>query len=192
MLREDILAGATELLEQSGTEDAITLRAVGRQVGISANAIYAHFPDREAILEAVVEAAFVDLYAAVSAAGEGVADPVARLRAHCTGYLAFAEERPGRYQVLFGRNRSFDSIPKADSVRTMIGGKAFGILVEGIENCVAAGRSASLDPVADATTLWIGLHGYATLRLTVPYFPWPADHAMLDTLLGRLAQTTER
>lgn len=192
MLREDILTGATELLEQTGTEDAITLRAVAREVGISANAIYAHFPHREAVLEAVVEAAFVDLYAAVSAAGEGVADPVARLRAHCAGYLAFAEERPGRYQVLFGRNRSSEGIPKADSVRTMIGGKAFAILVEGIEQCVAAGRSTSRDPVADATALWIGLHGYATLRLTVPYFPWPADDTMLDTLLSRLARTPER
>ncbi|GAA5155618.1 hypothetical protein GCM10023321_29430 [Pseudonocardia eucalypti] len=189
-MREDILTGASELLERSGSEDAITLRAVAREVGISANAIYAHFPHREAILEAVVEEAFVDLYTAVSGAGVGVTDPTARLRAHCAGYLAFAEQRPGRYQVLFGRNRSADGIPKADSVRTMIGGKAFGILVEGIEDCAAAGQSASHDPVADATALWVGLHGYATLRLTVPYFPWPADDSMLDTLLTRMARTT--
>ena len=35
-LRADIVAGATQLLEDTGSEDAVTLRAVARQVGISA------------------------------------------------------------------------------------------------------------------------------------------------------------
>jgi AcrR family transcriptional regulator len=38
-LRADILAAATRLLEQTGSEEAVTLRAVARQVGISAPSI---------------------------------------------------------------------------------------------------------------------------------------------------------
>lgn len=48
-LRAEILAGATQLLEDSGSEEAVTLRAIARQIGISAPSIYSHFPDREAL-----------------------------------------------------------------------------------------------------------------------------------------------
>ena len=57
-LRAEILEGATALLEQNGSEEAVTLRAVARQVGISAPSIYSHFPDREAIVDAIVDGAF--------------------------------------------------------------------------------------------------------------------------------------
>ena len=64
-LRADILAGATELLERTGSEEAVTLRAVARQIGISAPSIYPHFPDRDAIVDAIVDDAFGDFNAAI-------------------------------------------------------------------------------------------------------------------------------
>ena len=60
-LREDILAAATALLDELGTEEAVTLRAVARRAGITAPSIYSHFPDRQAILLAVVRDAFTEL-----------------------------------------------------------------------------------------------------------------------------------
>ena len=77
-LRADILAGATELLERSGSEEAVTLRAVARQVGISAPSIYTHFADREAIVEAIVDSAFADFNAAINSAVEAGSGPLAR------------------------------------------------------------------------------------------------------------------
>jgi AcrR family transcriptional regulator len=187
-LRDDIVAAATELLEEAGNEDAVTLRAVARRIGISAPAIYAHFADREAILEAVVDDAFADLFAALTAAIDAQTDPVARLRASCLAYWQFAEERRGRFHVLFARKRIMtEGIPKAESVATMIGAESFGTLITGIEGCVTAGYSHSDNPVRDATLLWIGLHGYATLRATVPYFPWPDPETLLNDLLHRNA-----
>src|ERR1700740_1136871 len=106
-LRAETPAGATELLEQTGSEEAVTLRAVARQVGISAPSIYSHFPDREAIVDAIVDGAFSDFNAAIKAAsdaadaaGEG---PRARVGAGGAAYLRFASERPNRYQLLFER-----------------------------------------------------------------------------------------
>ncbi|WP_037075443.1 TetR/AcrR family transcriptional regulator [Pseudonocardia spinosispora] len=190
-LRDDIQAAATELLEETGNEDAVTLRAVARRIGITAPAIYSHFPDRESILEAVVDAAFDDLYVAVSTAVAAQTDPVDQLRGACEAYLEFAEEQSGRYHVLFDRRRTLTTgIAKADSVHTMVGAEAFATLITGIENCVAAGRSSSNDPVRDATALWIALHGYATLRTNVPYFPWSEDDDTLENLVHRLARLT--
>ncbi len=69
-LRADILAGATELLEQTGSEEAVTLRAVARQVG-HLSAVDLHpFPDREAIVDAIVDSAFADFNDAIDAAIE--------------------------------------------------------------------------------------------------------------------------
>ena len=95
-LRADILAGATQLLEQTGSEEAVTLRAVARQVGISAPSIYPHFPDREAIVDAIVNDAFSDFNSAITDAADAASGPVARLRAGCAAYLLFAAERPQR------------------------------------------------------------------------------------------------
>jgi len=64
-LTEDIVTGALALIERSGSDEAVTLRAVAREVGISAPSIYAHFADREAIVMAVVMRVFGELAGAI-------------------------------------------------------------------------------------------------------------------------------
>jgi len=186
-LRDDILAAATALLERTGNEEAITLRAVAREVGISAPSIYLHFPDREAILEAVVDGAFADFNAAiedaVNAAIAAGAGPRERVRAGCAAYLRVAAERPNRYKLLFERQYR---IGGGDLPDVQIEG--FDLLVRSIQDCVAAGISASTDPARDATAIWLALHGYATLPARLPMFPWPESDALFDRIVDGLAQ----
>jgi AcrR family transcriptional regulator len=190
-LRADILAGATDLLEQTGSEEAVTLRAVARQVGISAPSIYSHFPDREAIVDAIVDGAFADFNAAISdasnAATEAGQDPLARLRAGCAAYLRFAAERPNRYQLLFQR-RDFlgDGPPRVPALRS----ESFELLISSVRACVEAGISDSADPQLAATAIWVALHGLATLRPHTPAFAWPETGALLDRIIDGLAEIT--
>lgn len=183
-LREQIVAAATAVLEESGTEDAVTLRGVARRAGISAPSIYDHFPDREAIVNAVVADAFADLDRALEAATDGETDPGRRLRLLCEAYLAFAERAPHRYRVAFGRHRrtGTGSLPADTPLSGLSGGQAFGRLVA----AVAAQTTAGADPQLDATALWVALHGYASLSASVPAFPWPDRGDMLATLLDRM------
>jgi hypothetical protein len=44
-----------------------------------------------------------------------------------------------------------------------------------LTDCVAAGHSASTDPVTDAVALWLGLHGLAHQRTVMRALPWSAD-----------------
>jgi AcrR family transcriptional regulator len=186
-LRADILAAATELLERTGSEEAVTLRAVARQVGISAPSIYSHFPDREAIVDAIVDDAFRDFNAAIRDASDDAAEagPLAGLRAGCGAYLRFAAERPNRYQLLFER-RDFvgDGPPRVPELRT----ESFDLLISGVRACVEAGISASADPKLAATAIWVALHGFATLRPHTPSFGWPDPGALLDRIIDGLAQ----
>jgi AcrR family transcriptional regulator len=186
-LREEILAGATELLEETGSEDAVTLRAIARQVGISAPSIYAHFADRQAIVDAIVDSAFHDFNTAIYSAIDGMTDPRARLRAGCAAYLRFAADRPNRYKLLFGRH---DLIASGEHPVPPIRTESFDWLVQCVQACVEAGLSQSKDPHLDSTAIWAALHGYATLRAGLDTFPWPAEDALVDRIVCGLAGIT--
>jgi AcrR family transcriptional regulator len=189
-LRDEILAGATELLERAGgSEEAVTLRAVAREVGISAPSIYAHFADREAIVDAIVNGAFGDFNRAIQGASDAAAQagagPRGRLRAMCAAYLEFAAERPSRYQLLFERR---DLIGVGSEANRLIRSESFEHLVASVQACIDAGISASDDPARDAAAIWAALHGFATLRSFRPQFPWPDTDTMLDRIVYGLAQ----
>ncbi|QXE35639.1 TetR/AcrR family transcriptional regulator [Streptomyces sp. GMY02] len=176
-LRADILAAATDLLDH-GDERAVTLRAVARRAGIATPSIYPHFPDRSAIVLAVVRAAFGELSgrlgAAVDAAGD---DPRQRLYAVCHAYLDFAAAHPERYRAMSGDIRS-PSVANGVAIANdpaCPGAGALRILAGILADCVAAGYSTSTDPFADAVALWLGLHGFAHQRAVTRTFPWPAD-----------------
>ncbi|GAA5127255.1 TetR/AcrR family transcriptional regulator [Pseudonocardia adelaidensis] len=168
-LRAEILAAATELLDASGDERAVTLRAVARRVGIAAPSIYPHFPDRPAIVLAVARQGFAELGGRIrSATGSAGDDPRARLIGACRAYVDFADRRPARYRLMFGRVHDPED-------PTAVGGEAVRILTETLTDCVAAGRSTSTDLRADAISLWVGLHGLAHQHAVAALYPWPPD-----------------
>ena len=188
-LRADILAGATQLLEQTGSEEAVTLRAIARQVGISAPSIYTHFADREAIVDAIVDAAFADFNGAIYGAVAAASGPVARLRAGCAAYVRFAAERPNRYKLLFERRNLVSGLEgPVPAVRTA----SFDALVRCVQDCIDAGSSASTDAQLDSQAIWVALHGFATLHALLPDFPWTDTDALLDRLIYGLARITGR
>lgn len=188
-LRDEIVEAASELLEQSGSEAAITLRAVARKVGITAPSIYPHFANTGEILSAVLTRAFDALLARLRVAVESEEDPVARLRAGAHAYVAFAGEQPHRYRVLFERSRPPGAAPikHPEPVEQMVGADAFAVLLDAVRDCMATGASNAPSPLAAATALWVALHGYVTLRASTPEFPWQATDETLETLITRLA-----
>ncbi len=182
LLRDEILVAAAHLLDETGDEQEVTLRAVARHVGISAPSIYQHFADRQAILLALAEDAFVSLSGRLrQAATDAGADPVGRLLAACHAYLDFAATSPQRYRVMFGGLWNVQQAVRDRSVAAVdaeqLGQDALGVLTAGLTECVLAGRSSSTDPHTDAVALWLGLHGLAHQRSVVSAFPWPADIA---------------
>lgn len=91
--RESLLAAATALLDAGGPE-GVTLREVGRRAGVSHNAPYKHFADKQALLAAIAARELAD-YAALLAV-EG--DLAATMRA----YIARALRHPARFRLVYG------------------------------------------------------------------------------------------
>ena len=177
-LRDDIVAGAVALLDETGDETSVTLRAVARRVGISAPSIYRHFADQPSIMLAVVQQAFEELDAELRRARSTADDdPRARLFAVCTGYLEFARAHPGRYRTMFGGlwmpDLEASSLTEADM--HALGQGSMQLLTDALGECVAAGIATSTDLSADAVALWVGLHGLAHQQSVTVAFPWPPD-----------------
>jgi AcrR family transcriptional regulator len=199
-LTGDIVSGALALIDRTGSDEAVTLRAVAREVGIAAPSIYAHFPDREAIVAAVVDRIFDELAGAITR-GRDLAgdDPVDRLIAGCEAYVGFGLEHPARYATLFSARRmaaqDYRPAPTAPGPHgrpvLATGAAAFALLVDAIEDCVAAGVSDSADVVADATAVWVALHGTVSLHTSVSgRFPWPEPAGFVSGLVLTLAKIT--
>ena len=184
-LRLEILTAAHALLAD---DEAITLRSIARRAGISAPSIYRHFADVDAVMASIVEQAFGELVAVLSEQRDKAETAIERLRAICTAYLAFANERPHLYRLMFGGLWSaadaVEAHPDDDPQIRELGMNAFGLLVDAIRDCADAGVSDSVDHPRDAAGLWAALHGFADLRQTATLFPWPdgTERAMVDAI----------
>ena len=197
-LTEDIVPGAIALIERSGSDEAVTLRAVAREVGISAPSIYAHFPDRDAMMMAVILRVFDELAGAIEQGSASARqDPVERLVAGCGAYVGYGLAQPARYGVLFsgphGTPQDYcKPVPLGPEGHPVLefGAEAFALLVRGIEECVEAGASASTDVVGDSTAVWVAMHGAVRLRNSLPGFPWPEPETFVRHLVLSLARIT--
>jgi AcrR family transcriptional regulator len=179
-LADEIVSGALSIIERTGSSEAVTLRAVAREIGIAAPSIYAHFPDRQSIVLSVVVRLFEELRDAIEQGERGHHEPVERLVAGCEGYVRYGLAHPARYKVLFSEQRLADAancrpVPIGPDGRPLLefGADSFALLVDALEACVATGASTSTDVVADGTALWTALHGAISLRTVLPEFPWP-------------------
>jgi AcrR family transcriptional regulator len=197
-LAADIVSGALDLIERSGSSEAVTLRAVAREVGIAAPSIYAHFSDRDAIVLAVVVQIFEELREEIETGIESRNDPIERLVAGCQAYVQFGLTQPARYGVLFSEARVADSL-HCKPVRVgpdgrpilEFGAESFALLVDGLEACVEAGVSRSTDTLTSATAVWVALHGTVSLRIALHEFPWPAEEPFVRRLVLALAEIDE-
>ena len=103
-LRAALIDAGLELT-RAGGPDALSIRAATRRVGVSPNAAYRHFSDREALLTAVASAIQDRVAVRMRSPRSGRRSPAAqarhRLRAVGLGYIEFALDEPGWFTVAF-------------------------------------------------------------------------------------------
>lgn len=101
--REQLISAAAELVDTGGPA-AVTLRGVAARVGVSHNAPYKHFADKEELLAAVASR---ELRRPAEAASPGDAtDPASQLRVRAKAYIRWARRYPERFKLVFGTWRA--------------------------------------------------------------------------------------
>jgi AcrR family transcriptional regulator len=178
-LRAEIVAAAKELLAQSGSADAMSIRSVADAVGVTTPSIYLHFADKNALLSAVVVDVFAELDTAMVAAGAEADSPLGRLRAFGLAYVRFAVEHPEHYRIA-----TMDPCPKPDiAVDDVLASSAFTHFNATVVECIAAGIFVADDPLPITFDLWAAPHGVAALMIAKPYLPWGDREAVADRVL---------
>lgn len=83
---------------------SLSLRAIARELGITAPAIYNYFPRRDDLVTALIIDAYNSFGDSQLAARDAVQinDPVARLKATGLAYRMWALTYPQRYELIFG------------------------------------------------------------------------------------------
>jgi AcrR family transcriptional regulator len=186
-LRASLMEAARELLLELGDQDKLSVRAVTKRAGVTPNALYLHFADKDELLSALMIASFQELRASLRQASSAQTDPVAQLRAFALAYIEFAEQRPGIYRVLFmTKLREGVPIPAPDGASGEDEGvDTFNDLLQIVTLCLGADR----DPFTQSAYIWAGLHGYVALRQVIPAFPWPSAADYVERMIQLHAQT---
>jgi len=102
-LREQIKETAWKQIAEFGAP-ALSLRAIARELTISAPAIYNYFPDRDALVTALIIDAYTSFGDSQLAARDAIAegDVKGRMNAIGMAYRTWALTYPQRYQLIFG------------------------------------------------------------------------------------------
>lgn len=176
--KERLLATAVDLLAEKGSFDQVSLRSIAAGAGVTPTAVYRHFTDHAALLEAVADWCWQRFDQAVFGAGGDATNPTDRFLAQGLAYIDFAREYPGIYRVLM--DRRFD-----DVTRTNDGQAVFAKLVSVVAEILGQ-KGDDRDPVVVATLVHTWIHGVATLNLTeLGRSPGPEELVMvLGSVLG--------
>jgi AcrR family transcriptional regulator len=150
-LQAALILTAGKMLEKEGLE-ALKLREVARRAGVSHNAPYRHFAEREALLAELAAEGFERLGAAQRKAGEA-----GGLRAMGEAYVRFALDHPQRFRLMFGGQISIARHARLREVATRTFTGLSGALSARVPEAHGA-RDASI-------AAWALVHGLALLLL---------------------------
>ena len=180
-LQRTVLAAAVSIVASSGPDD-VSLREVARAAGVSHQAPYHHFKDREGLFAAITEEGFSLLADSLHMSQSPTRESM------FAAYVQFALRHPGHFRVMFRRDicnleKYPDTLIQAD--------RAFGVLADFVATTL--GESASVDEIRLTTTyMWSVAHGLATLLLDGPLEKKIGDIPNVDEFVMNVARLATR
>ncbi len=153
-LRDALVQAALREAEQGGPE-AISIRALAKELGVSQPAPYRHFADREALLQAVTAEAFRQFNAILRAAIDKPSKR-SKLSRFAQTALEFGLRRNGIYRLMFASRTMACS--EKDSELRLAAHETMGLLLESFE-----APAVGLLRERHALQVWAALHGVISL-----------------------------
>ena len=176
---QTILAAAVAYLEQHG-ENALSMRVLAKELGLTAHALYRHYPDRAALEAAIAAEGFRQLQRTFV---EATADQqgIDALRSAAYAYLAFARTHPALYTMIMTTGDMAEGTEH----------HLWMFVVELIEKMVGLSTEASANV---AVALWAFLHGFVELERADVFGlqkPRSGFEAGLEAFLSGLTTATD-
>jgi len=171
-LRDAILIEALTIIDHVGLEK-LSMREVSRRLGVSHQAPYKHFANRDEILAEILTQAFTEFTQLLASYPEH-ATPEQALRHMAQAYLQFATQNPLKYRLMFG-----STLPQPDQYTDMVeqAQGAFHTLRD------AVARMGHENSDADALYIWSTMHGLSSILSMHVYDRLPVAEQALETII---------
>jgi AcrR family transcriptional regulator len=163
--RERILGAAERVHQQEGL-DAVSMRRIADEVGLTAMALYRHFRDKDALLDALVDAALARWEAYLSGVA-AAASPVERIRGALSAYVGFALGEPHAFQLtyLVARPNAPSGAAAVDPpAQRMTASPAYRAIVAAAREGMDRGDLRPGDPEETMLLAWSAVHGLVVLH----------------------------
>ena len=184
-LRRALILAAEKVLERDGP-NALSLRGVAREAGVSAAAPYHHFKDKDELLAAVAHQGFEMLAEAMDRASSDIEDPLKRVNAIGVAYVCFARDNRALYHLMYdsSRRENFRAEPRK------AGEGPGGVTVRALQRA-AGGDIDPLELQLRQVAGWCMTHGLAEMEASREFDDLKAklggDKAFYSAVLAQLA-----
>jgi AcrR family transcriptional regulator len=159
-LRRAVIDAAVTVIARHGT-DGLSLRDLARRLGVSHQAPYRHFADKDALLATIAAAGFAQLTRALRAGPPPDTEPITAMIEAGVTYVKFALEAPAYYRVMFATRAT----PHGAAPRDADTDTAFAVVSYGIDRGKAAGILPDVATREIALLAWGIVHGLAMLGI---------------------------
>jgi AcrR family transcriptional regulator len=160
-LKEALIQAGLDILEEKGLA-GLTLRACAIKAGSSHTAPKNHFGNLAGLQTAIAARGYARLYEKMTKGVPLVADNDAGRSRAFAGYVEFAVEEPGLFELMFARQRTQsddpDLLAEAGKCFEVLGIFSSGLIWEGADAPNAETRSQIMH--------WSLVHGFAQLKMS--------------------------
>ena len=180
-LRAETLSAARKLIQEEGYQ-GLTIRKLTQRMECSPMALYSYFADKQALLTALALEGYEKVAKRFDSAVHR--DPLNAVRKILLDYIAYAEENPNEYRILF---MSVETLGEIELSREDLQGRnpAFRPLFRRVEACIKAGALQG-DAFAVSTVLWTAAHGAASFLITAQKFPFGSRRLYAEEVVATI------
>ena len=180
--RDRLCAAAERLFAKAGP-DAVTMRQLASDLGVSPMTPYRYFKDKDDILAAVRTNGFNQFALALETARASAKGPRSKGAAVGAAYVAFAFEHPHTYKLMFDLDQ-----PNDDRYPELVeaGRRAHEMMTAWVKDLIASGEMAG-DADEIGAMFWAATHGVVVLEMAGKLPPGAALklHDRLSSTLAR-------
>jgi AcrR family transcriptional regulator len=178
--RERVIAAARDLVESRGHQ-ALSLRLLAADLGVTAPALYAHVENKADLLRGVASEGFKELGRVFTCNSGGTA--IERLEANSLSYIEFAVDHPELFKVMFMFRPADVEGPLGTELAEATTVFASGF--DDIQSAIANGDLPDESPVDITLVMWTATHGVASvLDLLGPGFDRARGQALARTVIS--------
>jgi AcrR family transcriptional regulator len=161
-LKNALIQAGVEILSKEGL-GGLSLRKVAQRAGVSHNAPYSHFADKQSLIAAISTEGFRQLYVELDSVISSYAeDPKSQLQEGAWAYAQFAIHNTDTFKIMFsGVLEKEKEYPAFVEIST----KTFRRVVDVVRASQDAGLLRPAPPEIAAVAVWGQIHGIISLML---------------------------